>query len=144
MAGPALVIDIGNSRVKWGLYGPHGFLTFGAISNSEVGTLALRDWQTLPKPSRIVGINVAGDPMRMRVETQLSRWRVTPQWLTATSSACGVTNSYAAPSQLGADRWAALVAARKRITSEVESPPPAVVVNAGTAVTIDAMDKEGV
>jgi type III pantothenate kinase len=55
-----------------------------------------------------------------------------------------VTNGYENPLQLGADRWAALIAARRRTVSEVESPPPAIVVNAGTAVTIDALDRDGV
>ena len=46
-------------------------------------------------------------------------------------------NGYAEPAKLGADRWAALIAAwqhTKRAT---------VVVNAGTAITIDALDEKG-
>ena len=80
----------------------------------------------------------------MRIEPQLARWRVTPKWLVATRAACGVTNRYANPSQLGADRWAAIVAARRRATAGGQSPMPVVVVNAGTAVTIDALDADGV
>ena len=92
---------------------------------------------------RVVGINVAGEAIRVRVEAQLTRWRMMPQWLIATESACGVTNRYALPSQLGADRWAALVAARTRTVQEL-FPPACVVVNARTAITVDALDAAGV
>ncbi len=139
-----LVLDAGNSRTKWGLHAVRGWMSFGAIPNGEIGTLALREWQNLPRPDRIVGVNVAGEAARMRIEAQLARWRVPPRWLTATAAAAGVVNSYAQPAQLGADRWAALVAARKRALAMELFPPPVVVVNAGTAVTVDALDAEGV
>ena len=139
-----LVIDVGNSRLKWGLHGPDRWMEFGVTPNSEIGSLALRDWQNLERPTRVVGVNVAGEAARMRIEPQLARWRVAPKWLAATAAACGVTNRYTNPGQLGADRWAAVVAARRRATAGGQNPTPAVVVNAGTAVTIDALDAEGV
>jgi type III pantothenate kinase len=137
-----LVLDCGHSRLAWGLAGEHGWAAQGAIANREIGTLALRDWQNLPRPVRVVGVNVAGEATRVRVEAQLIRWRTMPEWLIATENACGVSNRYALPSQLGADRWASLIAARQRAVQEL-FPPPCVVVNARTAVTIDALDAAG-
>jgi type III pantothenate kinase len=138
-----LVLDCGNSRLKWALEGPHGWLASGNLPNQDIGTLALRDWQNLPRPARVVGVNVAGEPTRVRVEAQLVRWRAVPEWLIAQEEACGVYNRYARPSQLGADRWASLVAARQRLANEL-FPSSCVVVNAGTAVTVDALDESGV
>ena len=86
-----LVIDVGNSRMKWGLHGPHGWTALGAVQNSDIGTLALRDWHNLQRPLRAVGVNVAGEAARVRVEAQLSRWRLAPEWLAASAFACGVT-----------------------------------------------------
>src|SRR5213595_3588209 len=105
-----LVIDLGNSRMKWGLYGTRGWMGAGVTPNTEIGTLSLRDWQNLPRPVRVIGVNVAGEAARVRVEAQLVRWRTTPEWLIAGEAAGGVYNRYARPSQLGADRWAALIA----------------------------------
>jgi type III pantothenate kinase len=139
-----LVIDIGNSRMKWGLHGPRGWLAQGVILNQDIGTLVVRDWQNLPRPVRAVGVNVAGEAARVRVEGQLSRWRVPVDWLFASAQAGGVVNCYAKPSQLGPDRWAALVCARRRMLASEQYPPPCVVVNAGTAVTVDALDADGV
>jgi type III pantothenate kinase len=139
-----LVIDIGNSRMKWALHGPRGWRAQGVVPNAEIGSLALRDWHNLPRPIRVLGVNVAGEAARVRLEAQLARWRLVPEWLVASESACGVQNRYARPSQLGADRWASLCAARRRALADDLFPPACVVVNAGTAVTVDALDGDGV
>jgi type III pantothenate kinase len=138
-----LCLDCGNSRFKWGLAGPHGWVSQGNIPNQEIGTLALRDWQNLPRPMRVIGVNVAGEALRVRVEAQLVRWRLSPEWIVAREEACGVFNRYARPSQLGPDRWAALIAVRARVTEEL-FPSSCIVVNAGTALTVDALDATGV
>jgi type III pantothenate kinase len=140
-----LVIDVGNSRLKWALRGPRGWSARGAVANQDIGSLAVRDWQNLERPVRAVGVNVAGEAARVRVEGQLARWRLPIEWLSAGTEAGGVSNHYHVPSQLGADRWAALVAARRRAVAANEASPAAcIVVNAGTAVTIDALAADGV
>jgi type III pantothenate kinase len=140
-----LVVDVGNSRMKWALRGPRGWVAKGAVANQDIGSLAVRDWQTLERPARAVGVNVAGEAARVRVEGQLARWRLPMEWLSASAEGGGVINRYAVPAQLGADRWASLVAARRRAVAAHESAPlPCVVVNAGTAITIDALDADGV
>jgi len=139
-----LVIDVGNSRLKWALRGSNGWTARGAVANQEIGTLAVRDWQNLERPVRAVGVNVAGEAARVRVEGQLARWRLPIEWLAASVQAGGVTNHYEVPAQLGADRWASLVAARRRAVAANEAAPrPCIVVNTGTAVTIDALDADG-
>jgi len=138
-----LVLDCGHSRLAWGLAAERGWVARGAVPNQEIGTLALRSWQNMPRPMSAVGVNVAGEATRVRVEAQLTRWRTMPVWLTATEEACGVRNGYAHPSQLGADRWASLVAARTRASTEL-FPSPCVVVNVRTAISIDALDASGV
>lgn len=139
-----LVVDVGNSRMKWALVSPLGYVAQGIVPNAEIGTLAVRDWQNLPRPLRALGVNVAGEAARVRVEGQLTRWRIAMEWLVATAYACGVTNRYSQPSQLGADRWAACIAARLRANDADAIPQPIIVVNAGTAVTIDSVDAGGV
>jgi type III pantothenate kinase len=139
-----LVIDVGNSRLKWASRGPQGWTAKGTVANQDIGSLAVRDWQNLERPVRAVGVNVAGEAARVRVEGQLARWRLPVEWLAAGTLAGGVTNRYKTPAQLGADRWASLVAARRRAVAAHEAAPRAcVVVNVGTAVTIDALDADG-
>jgi type III pantothenate kinase len=139
-----LVIDVGNSRMKWALVDRSGLVAQGVVPNADIGALAVRDWQNLPRPSRAVGVNVAGEAARVRVEGQLTRWRLSIRWLTATPAACGVVNRYSPAGSLGPDRWAALVAARQRALESDTPAQPVIVVNAGTAVTIDTLDADGV
>lgn len=139
-----LVLDVGNSRLKWALRGPGGWTARGAVANQDIGSLAVRDWQNLERPVRVVGVNVAGEAARVRVEGQLARWRLPIEWLVAGAHAGGVTNGYLTSTQLGADRWASLVASRRRAVAANEAAPRAcVVANVGTAVTIDALDGDG-
>ena len=136
-----LCIDVGGSRMKWGLAGPHGWLKQGGVANAQIGTLILRDWQNLPRPDRVVGVNTAGEAQRVRVEGQLARWRAGVQWIKPAATGGGVIHEYrqGVPAP---DRWASLSAARRRATAGSE-PATCVVVNAGTCVTIDALDADG-
>jgi type III pantothenate kinase len=121
-----LVIDVGNSRMKWAMRGPGGWTARGAVANQDIGSLAVRDWQNVERPVRAVGVNVAGEAARVRVEGQLARWRLPIEWLAATAESGGVVNSYANPAQLGPDRWASLIAARLvRRGKPLDGEPPA-------------------
>jgi type III pantothenate kinase len=51
--------------------------------------------------------------------------------------ACGVTNSYRQPRRMGVDRWAAMIGAWAEVKGSC------LIVDAGTAVTIDALDDDG-
>src|SRR4051794_41851658 len=75
--------------MKWALRGPRGWTAPGAVLSQDSGSLAVRDWQNLERPIRAVGVNVAGEAARVRVEGQLSRWRLPVEWLAAGTEAGG-------------------------------------------------------
>jgi type III pantothenate kinase len=132
-----LAIDAGNTRIKWGLWEDCGFVAQGSILTPRAGELpdALH---MLPRAERAIGSNVAGTEVRTAIEAALAPWRTPLRWIVSTSAQCGVTSRYETPAQLGTDRWAALIGARARCSG------PCIVVNAGTAVTVDALTAEGV
>lgn len=134
-----LAIDCGNTRVKWGLREPHAsdWRALGAVPLADIARLGA-DWSALPAPSQIVIANVAGEPAREALSAQLARWAVEPLWVSAQAAQCGVTNTYADPEQLGVDRWAALVGAWHLQRGAC------LVVNAGTATTVDLLSSQGV
>ena len=134
-----LALDVGNTRLKWDLSIGGMVREHGAMILEDISLLNHTQWKTLPAPDRIIGSNVAGDAVRHRVEDQLSRWKVLPEWIVAHAAECGVTNGYDRSALLGPDRWAALIAARRRVPDG-----PALVITVGTAVTIDALDDKGV
>lgn len=145
-----LVIDIGNTRIKWAVYAsahPKAQMVSSAATLLEsCDELLHSHWRGMPAPSGMLGCAVAGEAVRRRVEDQLQEWGVEPRWLVAGAEAGGVVNGYEHPNRLGADRWAALIGARARMVDAAASgqaPRPALAVMVGTAVTVDALDGEG-
>ena len=138
-----LAIDSGNTRIKWGL----GELraSAGAVEWRRIATATLaeasrlrEEWAALARPEKVVIANVAGEAARAPLEQALAPWAVAAQWITAQESQCGVTNGYLQPSQLGCDRWAALIGAWHLHRGA------SLVVTAGTATTVDMLGSTGV
>jgi len=131
-----LAVDAGNSRVKWALHDGRGFVRDGWVKHADIDALDAQ-WSSLPTPSAIVIANVAGDCIGQRLQRSSERWKTVPRWARSVRSQAGVSNRYEEPSQLGIDRWAALIGAR-RFSSD-----PCVVANVGTAMTVDALTAGG-
>ncbi len=130
-----LAVDCGNSRLKWGLYDQGSWIKTGSAPLSGLAKLK-GTWKKI-SPTGIVVANVAGQAARRRLEKVLSRHAVAPIWVAARRRQCGVTNGYAKPAQLGADRWAALIGAWSMLHG------PCLVVAAGTATTVDTLRSDG-
>ena len=131
-----LLLDVGNSRIKWVFVKNGVRVQQGALGNSE--WLALqREFARLPPPRRILISNVAGVAMAQRLRSVCGIWPVPVEFITAQAEQCGVVNSYQVPSELGSDRWASLIAAWRKLNGTC------LVVNCGTATTVDALSAEG-
>ena len=131
-----LAIDAGNTRVKWGVGGLRAWQWRGAVATAQVAELA-GVWPALPAGTRAIASNVAGAHVRARIEAACAEAGVRLAFIQSESWALGVTNGYRDPSQLGTDRWAGLVAAHDAGGGHK------LVVNAGTALTIDALASDG-
>ena len=116
-----LLIDIGNTFVKWGRYraGRRG-LRGGELPRVGPCCCAPRSpelaaaWRRLRAPAHIVISNVAGTRVRASMLRCLEVWpdAPAPLWLVSQAEQCGVKNGYRNPAQLGSDRWAAMIGAR--------------------------------
>ncbi len=131
-----LLLDIGNSRCKWAQLEGGAWVRQGVLENAQLGHLpALLDQMSLP--SRALVSNVAGVQVANSLRTYLAEVRCEPEFVQAEAERCGVRNGYRMPQQLGSDRWAALIAARHRVQRAC------LVVNCGTATTVDALSAQG-
>lgn len=131
-----LAIDAGNSRVKWAIHDGDKFIRDGWAARVDLDDLDAQ-WTGLPAPSSIVIGNVAGDDIGRKLQALCRRWKPEPHWAVSVRSQGGVFNHYDEPSQLGVDRWAALIGAR------TICPGACVVANAGTAMTVDGLGPHG-
>src|SRR5262245_54510990 len=132
-----LAVDAGNSRIKWGLHDGEGWLVQGWTATAQPAALA-GAWKKLPRPDAVVACNVAGERVRRAIAAAAKGLRAPARFTVSRARQCGVASSYDRPGQLGADRWAALIGAWRLFHG------PCVVVNAGTAMTVDALNGEGV
>jgi type III pantothenate kinase len=129
-----LVIDIGNSRTKWAQVDEEGRLqTVEASANHDFAATTFK--RSLKGVTKVMISNVAGDAMAQKI-SELIPQRVQVIFASAQAQACSVMNRYQQSQTLGVDRWSALIAAWHM------NMQPSVVVNAGTAVTIDALAKD--
>ncbi len=130
-----LVFDSGNTFVKWGLHNGNWVLKEKTCHSQF---LEMDDiFYNLPVPDIIVISHVSSEAIRNKLRMLISIWSVKSYWILAQSFQCGVTNDYSEPSQLGCDRWAALIAARQL------QKDSCIVVNVGTAMTVDALSASG-
>ena len=136
-----LLLDIGNTRIKWAtVEADKTGAPFAAT-----GSVAHRDDQGVDWLAGIPGnltaaaaVNVAGAEIAQQLGAALhERFSIDLQLL-RTAPRCGeLVNGYAQYEQLGADRWAAIVGAWFRCRERL------CVVDAGTAVTIDMVEADG-
>lgn len=132
-----VTIDMGNTRVKWGIFDTEDMLREqGVFGYDELDSFAAATghWRLC----RCAVISCVAHNASLKWLTDvLTDLGMPYHVIRATAKAVGVTNFYEVPIQLGSDRWAALVAAKDRIQGAV------VVVSAGTALTVDALGAHG-
>jgi type III pantothenate kinase len=135
-----LVIDVGNTRLKWAWLTSTGLSDQQAIVHRDAkpGIWTAAVFESGQKPSRVLISNVAG-PKMAKTLTQLAKkeFGVKVQFVTAAQEFHGLTNGYLDPTLLGADRWLALIGAWTLARSAL------CVVDAGTAVKVDSVDGQG-
>ncbi|MDJ0939284.1 MAG: type III pantothenate kinase [Woeseiaceae bacterium] len=136
----ALLIDAGNTRLKWGIATDGeihrtGHITQAKIREQGIGVLTTR----LPqRVDAVIASNVAGTTFATRLAGIVgAHCGLDLRFAKTEREAYGVTNAYAQPRRMGVDRWVALVGARAELGTSC------IVVDAGTAVTIDALDDSG-
>ena len=133
-------MDVGNTRLKWGVLDEDeihktGHIAMRKIRDEGLGVLTSR----LPHAVDAVHVsNVAGTTFATRLSGVIGmHCGCDVHFAKPAREACGVQCGYRHPRRLGVDRWVAMIGA----WAEIESA--CVVVDAGTAVTIDVIDDDG-
>ena len=134
-----LLIDIGNTRIKWAVLNGRDVGAQAALVHENLGQDELiKALKSLPRPERILVSNVGGARAAELVRVAAAQiWSVQPEFVESSASACGVRNAYTEPAKLGVDRWLAVIAAHGL------ERRAACIVSVGTAMTIDAVDRTG-
>ncbi len=130
-----LLIDIGNQNAKWQFGDEKGIFPSRQSDLNQNLTLS---FDHLNHVSGVLFVSVADLACTAILQSFVSaKWNVEASQITSKAEQCGVRNCYREISELGADRWAALIGAWSLYQSA------AIIVDSGTAVTVDALTTKG-
>jgi type III pantothenate kinase len=134
-----LLLDLGNTRLKWALRDGDDWRANGAVAwNENVADTLAAAWAGQAPPNAVFGASVVDAPREARVAASIvAAFGREPRWLRTPAEACGVRNAYVEPQKLGVDRFLAMVAAR------ADGLAPCVLAGVGTALTLDALAADG-
>ena len=136
-AATILLIDIGNTRLKWALWNGRRLQAGAAIEHGGQPARALGAIDVAAPQSLWIS-NVTGAPHEAALVRAAQRlWKLQPHFARSEPRCLGLKNSYREPARLGIDRWLVLLAAWQRYGSAV------CVADAGTALTVDCADAQG-
>lgn len=136
----ALLLDVGNSRIKWGILDNGEIRRTGHISQERIREKGLKVLTTrLPRRvDTVIVSNVAGASFATRLAGVVGmHCNCDVRFARVLRQGWGVTSSYTQPRRLGVDRWVAMIGAW------AETGRSCLVVDLGTAITLDAMDDDG-
>jgi len=154
-----LLIDIGNTRVKLARLDGRElqFLAAFATEDEQALVEGISEHVKSSAPhlaphsatyQAAWGVCVGAPELQRLVQTAVGA--STPiQWVSSSASAAGITNSYPDPTQLGADRWVAIVGLIRHFTAggavesalqkSIDKSPSLVLATFGTATTVDTL-----
>jgi type III pantothenate kinase len=136
----ALLIDIGNTRIKWARLDNGVLQPQSAAPHADLGveTFVETVLRRGIRCERVLVSNVAGARMADIVGAAVgTTWQIEAEFVASTPIAGGIRNAYPQPAKLGVDRWLAMIGAHALERGAV------CVVSVGTAMTIDGVAADG-
>ncbi|WP_158227250.1 type III pantothenate kinase [Mangrovitalea sediminis] len=134
-----LQVDVGNTRAKWRLIEGGAIFARGAGSLSDERLFEAISSQQQSSTSEVRVASVAGEAGLASLLARLSaEFGCIPRVYQAIDEQAGLRLAYRDPGRIGVDRWLAMLAAWKRYRAAF------VVVDAGSALTVDFVDAQGV
>lgn len=136
-----LLVDIGNTRIKWCSENNGNITTAFAIDYKQsefLNDIHLR-WLKLAPPQQLAISSVSASQIAGQI-IHLAKITWPGIKITIAKSqdkGFSVINAYQQPDKLGVDRWLALIALRKFY------PGKSCIVDCGTAITIDCLNSHG-
>lgn len=138
-----LLLDVGNSAVKWALADARGALASQGrfarrLLDSPQGRAALQAAVPATGVQGIAVASVASGQDNAVLRQCLAGVSDVPPWFASVQPrACGVRCAYADCAQLGVDRWLIIIAAWRQVQDAL------CVIDYGTAVSVDMVDRRG-
>lgn len=131
-----VLIDIGNTRLKWRAQQQGALVGAGAMATGDISLAAL-DAQLPARVGQLAWASVAAPECGAVVEEWAATRNLQAYKAESQVQWQDLANGYEQPQQMGVDRWLAMVAARAL------SKAPLCVADCGSAITVDYIDASG-
>jgi len=135
-----LLIDAGNSALKWAVTDAHDFSNMRTkyYTDEVTADFFIECWKSLDKPITIIACCVAQNQIWQALVMACDElWKMDIHKVESLSEGYGLVNGYDIASDLGSDRWCAMIGAYHVVDSAF------IVVDAGSALTIDMVNESG-
>ncbi len=134
-------MDIGNSRLKWRLRHEGGAVAQGGGNHQLEGAYP-NIFSDIADRDDIEKIYVSSVVPKLEEEFSQwckKNWQLEPIYAAVSKFCAGVANGYDDVSQMGVDRWLAVMAAYN-----IDKSKPCLIVDSGSACTVDSLLSNGV
>lgn len=131
-----LLIDIGNTRVKWACAQDNVLTEHNAFAYTRetLADLLPAHWRALAHPQQVHVASVADDhTTAVLCRYARATWKLEPRHTVTAREQDGLRNAYQDVTTMGVDRWLAMLAAWRK------HQRPLCVIDCGTAVTVDVV-----
>ena len=147
-----LLVDVGNSSVKWSLIHDDAKGMLGKLAHlSKLSAMSqerypekvnisffIELWESLQRPEKVLVSCVANKHVWQTLQQACEQlWAIKAERITSEKEGFGLLNAYNQPSDLGSDRWCAMIGAMHEIDTDL------IVVSCGSAITIDVVRSLG-
>jgi type III pantothenate kinase len=134
-----LLIDVGNTRIKWQLiteeYDPEKKSDYGSLQDLSA---FIKTLNTFKIDTLVAAVNQTAELKNLLEQSRFRSIAIA----SSQSSQVGVYNSYVHPERMGVDRWLAMIAAFTAAKAR-DLDKGIIVVDAGSALTIDVVSVNG-
>ena len=137
-----LLIDIGNTQVKWAFYTSQSVLNvqskcYARLNTSDLAKQILSTGTT--SPEAVLCASVGDTSFTQELLHKLKKITGSKVvCIVSTSSFMGLKNAYQSPEKLGVDRWLAMIAMYNQLPKQ-----SFVIADIGSALTLDFVDASG-
>ncbi|MEE9327588.1 MAG: type III pantothenate kinase [Cocleimonas sp.] len=141
-----LLIDVGNSSLKWALCDGDTLSAQVPIQYADKTPIdVFKDILELHKSvcDEVMMVTVLGVKFAQQAKELGAQYQFSWNNIESIRQLGGITNAYIEPQKLGSDRFVGMIASQYLVNSSDQTNKAFIVVDSGTATTIDAVDQQG-
>jgi type III pantothenate kinase len=141
-----LLIDAGNSSIKWSLLDSEKLSPQQRVFYREKPAIELFKElleKNIDSCKAVIMVSVLGVEFNSNAQQLAKKHSVSLRNIESIKKLANINNAYKEPHKLGADRFVGMIGAYNLINKNQSQKKACIIIDSGTATTIDALDEKG-